>query len=371
MSIPLNDSAQSRDIDMKSTSSVTPTSQLHLLQTVINGPLGPFLLKSDSDEAIEKLAESFQRYEAKEVKSEELYSVTILTRSNRADEIIASCPTTIPNEDKSSVKLIDVKNVEHLWRSPGLLMEFDFNDNRSRATIYTGVACPTGANSRELTLKSEKGSFDWNLLSDYLVGLYAYSRGAMIIHAGYVVTPSGPVAIAGESGAGKTTTTLSCLREGMAIGGDDILFLTFDKQGEIMATPLLTTPRFVGNAPKSLTELEAGLGLLSSDEKTTSDSVLTETGTAPLRSALLTGLVALVKPSARPATHIAKRLDGIEAFREVMALIVDPTSVLRREEHLDRASKIVDQIPVYRVTASTDIASLPSFITSITRQREA
>jgi hypothetical protein len=51
------------------------------------------------------------------------------------------------------------------------------------------------------------------------------ARGGQLLHAGAVGTAEGGALLLGASGAGKSTTTLACLANGLAIGGDDFVLV--------------------------------------------------------------------------------------------------------------------------------------------------
>ncbi|MCD9623241.1 hypothetical protein [Rhabdothermincola salaria] len=54
-----------------------------------------------------------------------------------------------------------------------------------------------------------------------LFGWWAADHGMALLHAGTVATDHGAVALAGASGSGKSTTTLTCMAAGMGFMGDD------------------------------------------------------------------------------------------------------------------------------------------------------
>jgi hypothetical protein len=62
-------------------------------------------------------------------------------------------------------------------------------------------------------------------------------RGLLVLHANAAVTPRGVVAIAGESGAGKSTTLASLLERGCAMLADDITALDLTPEGYLEVRP--------------------------------------------------------------------------------------------------------------------------------------
>jgi len=62
-------------------------------------------------------------------------------------------------------------------------------------------------------------------------------RGLLVLHANAALTPTGAVAISGESGAGKSTTLAALLARGCAMLADDITALRLACDGHVEALP--------------------------------------------------------------------------------------------------------------------------------------
>ncbi len=81
-------------------------------------------------------------------------------------------------------------------------------------------------------------------------------RGCLVLHAGAVLTPRGVVVVAGESGAGKSTTLAALLQGDAALLADDVVALRLAPGGHVEVLP--------GPAELSLTAgAVTGLGLLA------------------------------------------------------------------------------------------------------------
>ena len=61
-----------------------------------------------------------------------------------------------------------------------------------------------------------------------VIGWWAADHGMALLHAGAVATADGAVALAGSSGSGKSTTTLTALAAGLGFLGDDACMVRFD-----------------------------------------------------------------------------------------------------------------------------------------------
>lgn len=68
-------------------------------------------------------------------------------------------------------------------------------------------------------------------------GALLHQRGALVLHASAVATPSGAILVAGPSGAGKSTLCAELRRRGMPVIADDICALGPNDAGAITVFP--------------------------------------------------------------------------------------------------------------------------------------
>lgn len=80
---------------------------------------------------------------------------------------------------------------------------------------------PVGGSSTELAFGFHSAA----------VGPLLHQRGRFVLHASVVEGASGGVAVAGHSGAGKSTTLLACLARGLRMVADDIAAVELDRSG--------------------------------------------------------------------------------------------------------------------------------------------
>ncbi len=64
---------------------------------------------------------------------------------------------------------------------------------------------------------------------------WAADRGLAMLHASAVADKGGSLALAGASGAGKSTTALTCLAHGLGVVGDDAVFVDLAGEPEVFA----------------------------------------------------------------------------------------------------------------------------------------
>jgi ABC-type multidrug transport system fused ATPase/permease subunit len=73
-------------------------------------------------------------------------------------------------------------------------------------------------------------------VSEVLPAILRY-RGVLVLHANAAVAPRGVVLVAGESGAGKSTTLAALLESGCAMLADDVTTVTLAPGGQLEVLP--------------------------------------------------------------------------------------------------------------------------------------
>jgi hypothetical protein len=178
-----------------------------------------------------------------------------------------------------------------------------------------------------------------------------------LIHAAAVGHPDGGVLIAGAGGAGKSTTSLACLRAGLEFAGDDYVLVDVERAfvhslyssaklewENLDRRPDLIRPANSRADPKALAFLARDL-----HERTTSGF--------PLRALLLPTITGREETRAVPAT----------AARALLGLA--PSTVLQMPGH-DQASLgamagLVQRIPAFRLELGTDLAGIPDVVDAV------
>lgn len=91
---------------------------------------------------------------------------------------------------------------------------------------------------RQIALERNPGAEEAMLAAHLLSGVLAAllrQRGMLVLHANTAVTPRGAVTVAGETGAGKSTTLAALMAHGCAMLADDITVLRLGKAGQVEA----------------------------------------------------------------------------------------------------------------------------------------
>jgi hypothetical protein len=194
-----------------------------------------------------------------------------------------------------------------------------------------------------------------------LLHIWLDLQGVQLVHSAAVGRPDGCVLIAGNAGAGKTSTALACIPSALGHLGDDYclvrdgepprVFSLYSSAKIDMATLArmprlggLITPTPTSSAPKALLDLHA-----KAPEKLI--------GSAELR--------AIVLPSISGETGTGfKRCSRPEALAGLA-----PSTMLQlpgtSETTLTRLSALVRAVPAYHLEAGTDPAAIPPAIERI------
>jgi len=93
---------------------------------------------------------------------------------------------------------------------------------------------------RKITLERNPGADEEALGFHFLDSVLAAAlrqNGLLVLHANSIATQRGALAVSGESGAGKSTTTAALLRRGCALLADDLTVLRAGPEGRVEVLP--------------------------------------------------------------------------------------------------------------------------------------
>lgn len=183
---------------------------------------------------------------------------------------------------------------------------------------------------------------DWLLYATATRALLTFRRDYNL-HASLVVSPAGAaVALLGDAGAGKSTTTLEMLRRGWRLAGDDIVPVRHGASGSI-AHPVDRPIHLTDSAAAAL-GADLSLGRLLPSTGKRAYAVDADLEPRPLAA------IAVLSRGAQDGRVAARRVDGLAAV-PTMALSADRYRMCRLPEHradfLQWTTTLCRQVPIW------------------------
>jgi hypothetical protein len=168
------------------------------------------------------------------------------------------CPALSPAAPGTAPDLVVTEGVVPRCLEARALGEADWDAAPARFLLRGG------RRSARFLVDGGRVTFERNRLADDAVlarqfshrvlGPLLHQTGLVVLHASAALTPFGVVVIAGESGAGKSTTVTALLQQGGRMVSDDVTALRVGADGSVEVPP--------GSVEVHLTEqAAAGLGL--------------------------------------------------------------------------------------------------------------
>ncbi len=188
---------------------------------------------------------------------------------------------------------------------------------------------------------------------------WATDRGMQLAHAAAVGTERGGVLLAGVGGAGKSTTALLALLDGLMYAGDD--YVVIEPGTEPRAHSMYGTGKL--DATHLTERLPALAGLTVEPARNDQDKAIVfvhrhwperVAATLPLRAVLVP------RVTGSPRTIVAPTTPG-HALRALLPHSVFPLPGARHAA-LERLTSLVRALPVCRLELGTDLRSIPGVI---------
>jgi hypothetical protein len=187
---------------------------------------------------------------------------------------------------------------------------------------------------------------------------WAVDRGLPLLHASGVGDANGAVAVAGASGAGKSTTALACLDAGLRLVGDDACLVRLDPEPMIFSVYARAKLE-----PDALARLPALAALIVDrhDAQSLIDPGPRRCDVAPLRAVLFPEI------THAPTTRVAPITAG-----DAMKLLVRSTlheGIGAVSGALTSLTRLVRSVPCLRLELGTDLAGVVGAVRDVLEQR--
>jgi hypothetical protein len=197
-----------------------------------------------------------------------------------------------------------------------------------------------------------------------VLAVLLHQRGRLVLHASAVAGPHGAVAVAGDSGEGKSTTAAALHARGLALVADDVLSLEPDAAGGVTAYP---GPPHVRLAPEVLGALDAGAPAVIA-------------GRAPNGKQVWPGRAIGPRPTALPLAGLYVLEDGARTAVEPLLASAALFALLRhsycaplldapgRRAHFSACAEVARRVPVRRLVRPRALDALPALAALVLAQ---
>jgi hypothetical protein len=203
-------------------------------------------------------------------------------------------------------------------------------------------------NGRRITLQRSPGADVDRLraqLLDTVLAVVLRQRGFVVLHANAAVTPTGAVVVAGESGAGKSTTLAALLAHGCVMLSDDVtaLRVAADSRIEVMpgAPQLFLTDASAAGLGRDMTALARDPG--RRNKSIVPAGSQQSFGPAPLRAIYL-----LERDESTGVRQCL--LSGRASFSGLQQSLYGPILITESATDLEALSRVARAVPVVRLT---------------------
>ena len=197
-----------------------------------------------------------------------------------------------------------------------------------------------------------------HLLNDQVLPRIFASDGALVLHAGSVLTPEGAVILVGSSGRGKSTLAASLHVQGHSLLGDDAILVSTSAAG----VECEATYRSLRLFPDSIASvLTAPVRIAPGAHYTSKLSVL-DLGAEGYRGAQVAVRAIFILGEPSEQQILVRRMDPSDACMSLMeqSFSLDPSDVRHAQTRLDNASKVATRIPVFDIRYPRDYSRIAS-----------
>jgi hypothetical protein len=190
-------------------------------------------------------------------------------------------------------------------------------------------------------------------------------RGLHLIHASAIGQDGRAALIAGQGGAGKTTTMLTCVAAGFQFLGDDTTLLQRTPSDAVDVIALLSTLDVTDKTAAWFPELAPYLSPMRSHTGKR-QIILSEAYPSSVASRGRVSVILAPEITDQAHTTIAPA-NKASLLSDLLFYSVDLQDVALARHHLEFLAQAVEQIPVYRLLLGSDRQQIPQVLAEILR----
>ena len=218
-------------------------------------------------------------------------------------------------------------------------------------------------NGTRITLERNPAAEDEMLCFYFLDAVLAAilrQRGLLVLHANAAVTPTGAIAVSGESGAGKSTTMAALLQHDCAMLSDDISALRLGNDGQVQVLP---------GVPQLHLSEDAAAGLGQNITK------LPRQQWRRLKAAIPTQSQMATRPGHLRALYLLQThagndlrvhaLTGAGKFAALQTCVYGPLLAQEHPGQFPLLAAVADQVAVFRIDRPGPLWTVPDIINVI------
>jgi hypothetical protein len=195
---------------------------------------------------------------------------------------------------------------------------------------------------------------------DAVLAAILRQRGLLILHANAAVTPTGAIAISGDSGVGKSTTLAALLQHGCTMLSDDITALRLGEEGQVQTLPGVALLHLSEDAAAGLGQDITGLPRYQWRRMKAAIPTQNQMATrpAPLRALYLL------------QTHAGNdlrvhALTGAGKFAALQTCVYGPLLAQEQPGQFPLLAAVADQVAVFRIERPGPLWTVPDVINVI------